>query len=275
MVQIDGGSDLLLVETCQDLLQTKAALAAIFDQFKGSKIRIPVIAQVTIETFGTMLNGTEISAALTALDSAVNTVNTALGDIGAAIQEYAGRQCTIAPSFANDMRSEAARLLAELAPGDLNKVFFTNGGADANENAIRMARLHTGRDKVVSTYRSYHGNTGAAIVSTGDWRRLPNEYARGHVHVFGPYLYRSEFWSTSPEEVCERLRPSRTPTTTSASSRCRMSFIRNTSSGGSCKSAAMTAKRLPLADLRSCRADTTPAILATKGPSCTLSATSS
>ena len=83
-------------------------------------------------------------------------------------------------------------------------MFFTNGGADANENAIRMARLHTGRDKVLSTYRSYHGNTGAAIVATGDWRRIPNEFARGHVHFFGPYLYRSEFWATTPEEESER-----------------------------------------------------------------------
>ncbi len=65
---MDGGSDLLIVETCQDLLQTKAALAAIFDYFRRTKVRVPVIAQVTIETFGTMLNGTEIAAALTALD---------------------------------------------------------------------------------------------------------------------------------------------------------------------------------------------------------------
>ncbi len=65
---VDGGSDLLLVETCQDLLQTKAALAAIFEHFEKNKIRIPVIAQVTIEVFGTMLNGTEIGAALTALE---------------------------------------------------------------------------------------------------------------------------------------------------------------------------------------------------------------
>ena len=63
-----------------------------------------------------------------------------------------------------------------------------------------MARLHTGRDKVLSTYRSYHGNTGAAIVATGDWRRIPNEFARGHVHFFGPYLYRTEFWATTPEQ---------------------------------------------------------------------------
>ncbi len=65
---IDGGSDLLIVETCQDLLQTKASLAAIFEHFEKNKIRIPVIAQVTIEIFGTMLNGTEIGAALTALE---------------------------------------------------------------------------------------------------------------------------------------------------------------------------------------------------------------
>ncbi len=65
---IDGGSDLLVVETCQDLLQTKAALAAIFEHFEKNRIKIPVIAQVTIETFGTMLNGTEIGAALTALE---------------------------------------------------------------------------------------------------------------------------------------------------------------------------------------------------------------
>jgi 5-methyltetrahydrofolate--homocysteine methyltransferase len=64
----DGGSDLFIVETCQDLLQTKAALAAIFELFEKNKVRIPVIAQVTVEVFGTMLNGTEIGAALTALE---------------------------------------------------------------------------------------------------------------------------------------------------------------------------------------------------------------
>jgi len=64
---LDGGADLLIVETCQDLLQTKAALSAIFENFKKNGRRVPVIAQVTIEVFGTMLNGTEIGAALTAL----------------------------------------------------------------------------------------------------------------------------------------------------------------------------------------------------------------
>ena len=114
------------------------------------------------------------------------------------------RLTTVAPAQANPTRAEAAELITARAPEGFNKVFFTNGGADANENAIRMARLVTGRDKVISRYRSYHGNTGAAIVATGDWRRIPNEYARGHVHVFGPYLYRSEFWAETPEQESER-----------------------------------------------------------------------
>ena len=121
-----------------------------------------------------------------------------------AIKAQADLLTTVAPSTAHLARGEAAKRIVDLAPEGFSKVFFTNGGADANENAIRMARLHTGRDKVLSRYRSYHGNTGAAIVATGDWRRIPNEYARGHVHFFGPYLYRSEFWATTPEEECER-----------------------------------------------------------------------
>jgi taurine--2-oxoglutarate transaminase len=121
-----------------------------------------------------------------------------------AIKDQAEILATVAPAYGSRVRGEAARLILDRAPGGFTKVFFTNGGADANENAIRMARLQTGRDKVLSTYRSYHGNTGAAIVATGDWRRMPNEFARGHVHFFGPYLYRSEFWATNPEEECER-----------------------------------------------------------------------
>jgi taurine--2-oxoglutarate transaminase len=110
----------------------------------------------------------------------------------------------VAPAHANNIRALAAQKILSHAPKGFEKIFFTNGGADANENAIRMARLHTGRDKVITFYRSYHGNTGAAIVSTGDWRRIPNEYSRGHKHVFGPYLYRTEYWSTTPEQETER-----------------------------------------------------------------------
>lgn len=123
----------------------------------------------------------------------------------AAIQEQAGRMTTLAPGFANDMRSEAARMLAERAPGDLDHVFFTNGGAEANENAIRMARLHTGRHKVLSAYRSYHGATAGAIALTGDPRRWASEPGMpGVVRYWGPYLYRSAFYATTEEEECER-----------------------------------------------------------------------
>lgn len=142
------------------------------------------------------------------LDFSSQLVNVNIGHqhpkVVAAIQAQAEVLTTVAPAHANAVRAEAARLIVDIAPEGFEKVFFTNGGADANENAIRMARLFTGRDKILSTYRSYHGNTGAAVVATGDWRRVPNEYARGHVHFFGPYLYRSEFWATTPEEESAR-----------------------------------------------------------------------
>jgi taurine---2-oxoglutarate transaminase len=142
------------------------------------------------------------------LDFASQLVNVNIGHghprVVAAIQEQAATLATVAPANANLARGEAAKRILSKAGGHFGKVFFTNGGADANENAIRMARLTTGRDKILSTYRSYHGNTGAAVVATGDWRRVPNEFARGHVHFFGPFAYRSEFWSDSPEHEAER-----------------------------------------------------------------------
>ncbi|WP_409421308.1 aspartate aminotransferase family protein [Pseudaeromonas sp. ZJS20] len=142
------------------------------------------------------------------LDFSSQLVNTNIGHqhpkVVAAIVEQATQLATIAPATANLARGEAAKRIVNLAPEGFNKVFFTNAGADANENAIRMARLVTGRDKILSGYRSYHGNTGAAIVATGDARRVPNEYARGHVHFFNPYLYRSEFSATTEAEESER-----------------------------------------------------------------------
>lgn len=123
-----------------------------------------------------------------------------------AVAEQAAILATVAPQHANDQRSEAARLIVERAPGnDFRQVFFTNGGADAIENAVRMARLHTGRRKVISRYRSYHGNTTTAINLTGDPRRWPNDYgAEGIVHTFGPFLYRSAFHAETEQEECER-----------------------------------------------------------------------
>ncbi|CAL9303536.1 5-aminovalerate aminotransferase DavT [Streptomyces sp. SudanB148_2056] len=123
----------------------------------------------------------------------------------AAIQEQAARMTTFAPAFAVEARSEAARLIAERTPGDLDKIFFTNGGADAVEHALRMARLHTGRPKVLSAYRSYHGGTQQAVNVTGDPRRWASDSATaGVVHFWAPFLYRSRFYAETEEQECAR-----------------------------------------------------------------------
>ncbi|MGO2051251.1 aspartate aminotransferase family protein [Glutamicibacter sp. 287] len=143
------------------------------------------------------------------IDISSQLVNTNIGHqhpkVIAAIQEQAAKIATIAPQHVNDARSEAARLIAERTPGDLNRIFFTNGGADAVEHAIRMARLHTGKHKVLSAYRSYHGGTQLAINATGDPRRFASDHATdGVVHFFPAYPYRSYFGSTSEAEETER-----------------------------------------------------------------------
>src|SRR5690242_4470347 len=143
------------------------------------------------------------------LDLGSQLVNVSIGHqhprLVAAIQAQAAELCTVSPAFAVDVRSTAARLIAERAPGDLEVVFFTNGGAEANENAIRMARLHTGRHKVMAAYRSYHGATANAITLTGDPRRWANETGvSGIVHFWGPYAYRSNFHAENEAQECER-----------------------------------------------------------------------
>ncbi|MFI9510126.1 aspartate aminotransferase family protein [Nocardia sp. NPDC052566] len=143
------------------------------------------------------------------LDFSSQLVNTNIGHqhpkVVAAVQEQAARLCTVAPQHVNDARSEAARLIAERTPGELDRIFFTNGGADAVEHAVRMARLHTGRYKVLTRYRSYHGGTETAINLTGDPRRWPNDHGNsGVVHFFGPFLYRSQFYANTETEETER-----------------------------------------------------------------------
>ena len=143
------------------------------------------------------------------LDFSSQLVNTNIGHqhqrVVEAIKEQADRLCTIAPQHANDRRGEAAQRIAMLAPDGFEKVFFTNGGAEAVENAIRMARLHTGRPKVLSTYRSYHGGTQTAVNLTGDPRRWPNDNgSAGVTRFFGPFLYRSAFDSTTEQEERQR-----------------------------------------------------------------------
>jgi taurine--2-oxoglutarate transaminase len=143
------------------------------------------------------------------LDFSSQMVNTNVGHqhpkVVEAIAEQARTLCMVAPQHVNDARSEAARLIAERTPGDLDRIFFTNGGADAVEHAVRMARLHTGRRKVLTRFRSYHGGTDTAINMTGDPRRWPNDYgAAGVVHFFGPFLYRTQFHSADQQQECER-----------------------------------------------------------------------
>src|SRR5437867_7958548 len=141
------------------------------------------------------------------LDFASQLVNVSIGHqhpkLVAAIKEQADRLCTIGPPMANDKRSELARLMAEVTPGDLRYTFFTNGGAEANENAIRLARWVTGRHKVIARYRSYHGATAGAITLTGDPRRWHAEPGLpGVVRMLDPYTYRCPAGHPDPCPVC-------------------------------------------------------------------------
>src|SRR4051794_19387384 len=141
------------------------------------------------------------------LDFASQLVNLSIGNrhrkVVGAIKERADRLCTTGPPMATEPRSKLARLLAEVTPGDLEMSFFTNGGAEANENAIKLARWYTGRDKIVARYRSYHGATGGAITLTGDPRRWPAEPGiPGVVRILDPYTYRCPAGHPDPCPVC-------------------------------------------------------------------------
>lgn len=143
------------------------------------------------------------------LDFGSQLVNLNLGhghpDLIAAIKAQADRLATIQPSFANDVRGELARLITERAGEHFSHVFFTNGGTEAIEHALRMARLHTGRNKILSAYRSYHGGTAGAMSLTGEPRRWGAEPALpGIIHFHGPHAYRSVFHADSPEQETER-----------------------------------------------------------------------
>jgi taurine--2-oxoglutarate transaminase len=112
-----------------------------------------------------------------------------------AIKAQAQELAYAGPGMATPVRAELGRKLAELTPGDLNKFFFTLGGAEANENAIKLARGYTGRQKIITRYRAYHGATAGAISLTGDPRRWANEPGLpGVVRVFDPYKYRSPLY---------------------------------------------------------------------------------
>jgi taurine---2-oxoglutarate transaminase len=141
------------------------------------------------------------------LDFASQLVNVSIGHqhprVVEAIREQAERLCTIGPPMASESRSTLGRLLAEVTPGDLAMSFFTNGGAEANENAIKLARWYTGRHKVIARYRSYHGATAGSITLTGDPRRWPAEPGiPGVVRMLDPYTYRCPAGHPDPCPVC-------------------------------------------------------------------------
>src|SRR6266852_2033377 len=123
-------------------------------------------------------------------NSQLMSVNAGHGDrrIIDAIKRQAEKLAYVNPFLAHEPRALLGQKLAELLPGDIDKVFFTLGGADANENAVKLARAVTGRYKVMSRYRSYHGSTGVAMAMTGDPRRWANDLGTaGVVRVLDPY----------------------------------------------------------------------------------------
>ncbi|HHX87492.1 MAG TPA: aminotransferase class III-fold pyridoxal phosphate-dependent enzyme [Firmicutes bacterium] len=148
------------------------------------------------------------------LDFSSQLVNTNIGHqhprIIEAIKEQADKLCYIAPSYASEPRARLAQKVAEHTPGDLNKVLFTLGGAESNDNAIKIARQYSGKFKILARYRSYHGATYGAITLTGDPRRIPVEPGiPGVIHLFEPYCYRCSFGHTYPGcglECAEHIR---------------------------------------------------------------------
>jgi taurine--2-oxoglutarate transaminase len=142
------------------------------------------------------------------LDFASQLVNTNVGHqhpkVVKAIQDQAAKLTFASPSMATEPRGLLGKKLAEITPGNLKKTFFTLGGAEANENAIKIARFYTGRHKILARYRSYHGATHGAMALTGDYRRLPVEPALpGVVHFLDPYCYRCPFgWNGNRDACC-------------------------------------------------------------------------
>ena len=125
-------------------------------------------------------------------------------DIIDAIKDQAEKYCYLSPGYGSEPRGELAKMIIELMPDNMGKVFFTNGGADANENAVKIARMYTGRQKVMSRYRSYHGSTFGAGSLTGEPRRQPLEPGvPGFVKFFDPYVYRDALPFKTEEEASE------------------------------------------------------------------------
>jgi taurine---2-oxoglutarate transaminase len=141
------------------------------------------------------------------IDFSSQLMNTNIGHqhpkVVKAIQEQAAKLCFVHPGNATEPRGLLGKKLAEVTPGNLNKTFFTLGGSEANENAIKIARFYTGRHKILSRYRSYHGATYGSIALTGDYRRLAVEPVMpGGVHFLDPFCYRCPFGLE--KQTCKR-----------------------------------------------------------------------
>ena len=141
------------------------------------------------------------------IDFSSQLMNTNIGHqhpkVVKAIQDQAAKLCFVHPGNATEPRGLLGKKLAEVTPGNLKKTFFTLGGAEANENAIKIARFYTGRHKILARYRSYHGATHGSIALTGDYRRLAVEPAMpGGVHFLDPFCYRCPFGQK--KESCMR-----------------------------------------------------------------------
>ncbi len=130
-----------------------------------------------------------------------------LPEIVSAIKEQADKMCFMAPAYASEPKSKLAKMLVEVAGADTyRRVFFTNGGAESNENAIKMARMVTGRTKVFSCYRSYHGATLGASNASGDWRRFAAEIggANGFVKFMNPHMYQDGYTRGVDDAECTK-----------------------------------------------------------------------
>ena len=137
-------------------------------------------------------------------NSQLMCVNIGHGDerVTRAIAEQAATLAYANPFMATEARARLGARLAQIAPGDIDVFFFTNGGADANENAIKVARAYTGRHKILARYRSYHGGTAGAIALTGDPRRWSVEPGMpGVVHVLDPYHGIERGWDSAAQSL--------------------------------------------------------------------------
>jgi taurine--2-oxoglutarate transaminase len=136
-------------------------------------------------------------------NSQLMCVNIGHGDprVVAAIREQAEQLAYANPFMATEPRARLGAKLAAITPGDIDVFFFTNGGAEANENAFKVARAYTGRQKILARYRSYHGGTAAAISATGDPRRWTQAAAPGVIHVLDPYHGIARGWDSADESL--------------------------------------------------------------------------